>query len=78
MSTQTDAGYRQQLNNYFQVNPVIGQPDYECTSTGRSNEAEWTAVVRLKGVEYGRGVATTKGRAMETAAHNALEELGVL
>ncbi|KAI0733814.1 hypothetical protein C8Q72DRAFT_930415 [Fomitopsis betulina] len=69
--------YRITLNNHTQNTPALGKPEYENTSAGKSNEAVWTSVVTINGVPYGRGSANTKAGAMELAAKQALDDLGV-
>ncbi|KAI0354235.1 hypothetical protein OH77DRAFT_1521867 [Trametes cingulata] len=67
--------YRMALNDYIQKNKLSGEVRWEQTQSGPQNAATWTASVFFRGVEYGRGSATSLGAARELAAEQALRAL---
>ncbi len=63
----------------FNSNPSRQPPEYTTErSGGTDNSPEFTAVVYVAGVEYGRGIDRNKKDAEKRAAEDALRKLGLL
>ncbi|KAI0369341.1 hypothetical protein BV20DRAFT_1053378 [Pilatotrama ljubarskyi] len=67
--------WRMALNDYIQKNNLGAHVQWTQTQAGPQNALSWTACVFFRGVEYGRGSATTLGAARELAAEQALRAL---
>ncbi|KAK0486669.1 hypothetical protein EDD18DRAFT_1194716 [Armillaria luteobubalina] len=68
--------YRQDLNNHaIQAGLNL---TYDETSSGPQNAVTWTVVAYIGGVEHGTGVSTSKGKAKEIAAYNAMVALNLI
>ncbi|ESK96132.1 hypothetical protein Moror_7273 [Moniliophthora roreri MCA 2997] len=64
------SGYKMTLNNYCQS--AGRRYEFRNASYGPQNAATWVSIVYVDNVEFGRGQASTRLGAEETAAAQAL------
>ncbi|KAJ7922854.1 hypothetical protein B0H13DRAFT_1982058 [Mycena leptocephala] len=76
MAQPQNAHYRTMLNNAAQR--YGHSVEYSDSQTGPLNNPQWTSVVYVNRIEYGRGIGRSRGSARERAAWQALVALGII